>query len=126
MDSAEVFDRARAGDQVRRLLDEAELGTQAELARHLGLAAASVNRWAKRNGNPDPRYWDGIERFFELRAGTLRAIALGADGDTDREVLASLLEDAIRAFGDQASESIRLSVADAVQELRRGDDTGPD
>lgn len=77
---------------VAQAIADAPYGTQAELARHLGVPPATVNRWAKRLNCPQHEHWPGIESFFEWPAGTIEG-AGGVGPSTLGQTEAAILGD---------------------------------
>lgn len=77
---------------VSRLIKNAPRGTQAQLARHLGVPVQTVNKWARESTCPIQQNWPGIESYFRLEAGTLAG--LGGVGEQKlSEVEAALWDD---------------------------------
>jgi hypothetical protein len=58
-------------------LESKPRGTQARLAKALGVGAQAVNKWVHGQGAPDPSRWAAIEDFLELEPGTLQLAAGG-------------------------------------------------
>lgn len=75
MPGTHPFDAAAVSKRVSRALQEGPPGTQAALARVLGVTPTSVNRWAKRHTVPDPTKWAAIEHFFGWEPRTLLKVA---------------------------------------------------
>lgn len=84
---------------VARAVGDGPRGTQNRLARHVGVPAATVNRWANRVQCPSLEHWPAIETFFGWEPGTLIGVAgLGPvpAADIEAAILAAvdLTEDA--------------------------------
>jgi hypothetical protein len=79
-----LWDTTAVQEHVARALDSAPTGSQARLARHVGVHPATVNRWVRGLAFPDIKYWTNIESFFGWQPGTLQAVAgLRPDGLPD-------------------------------------------
>jgi len=117
------FDKGRVGRLVSELIAAGPDGTQASLTRAVGASGPTVNRWSKRQLNPDQKYWRAIEEFFDLSTGTLIAAALGISGGSDRAIIASLLEQALGKATNSVTKSESIVIAKLVEELRRSGDS---
>ena len=77
---------------VQQAIKDAPRGTQAELARHVGVPPATVNRWAKRLNCPGHEHWPAIESFFGWPAGTIEGVG-GVGPSTLGQTEAAILGD---------------------------------
>ncbi len=58
-------------DLLSRLIGSGQRGTQADLARHVGVERQTVGKWRSGQTKPDPDHWSAIESFFDLPENTI-------------------------------------------------------
>lgn len=132
----QIYDTHAVAVLISEAIAERPRGTQAKLARHVGVPEATVSRWAKRQSCPAHTYWPALEEFFEMEPGTIRGaggVGQSQLGETESSILGDdrLTEDQRRvmlAILNGYVEDNRLRVALEVElrsRSRRRTPTGP-
>lgn len=101
-----LYDSKALGKYVADLIEVAPRGTQAKLARHMGVAVQTVNKWAQRSCAPVQENWPGIESYFGLEEGTLAG--LGGVGEQKLSTLEAAIYDAAELDDDQRDAMLRV------------------